>query len=117
MITEVLKYTPLPLTNYQSLKLTIMDKRFEKIYEIQECERQYVFEVFECDTWLSTSSMEHKATCNSLEEAVNLIMEHGEFYECDDKDYIRDFLMEYMQTPTGCVKYIISGVEVGAWNE
>lgn len=80
-------------------------------------EEQYVFEVFECDTWLSTSSMTHKATCNSLEEAVDLIMEHGEFYECDDKDYIRDFLMEYMQTPTGCVKYIISGVEVGAWNE
>lgn len=79
-------------------------------------EEQYVFEVFECDTWLSTSSMNHKATCNSLEEAVDLIMEHGEFDECSDKDYIRDFLMENMQTPTGCIKYIISGVEVGVWN-
>lgn len=80
-------------------------------------EEQYVFEVFEGDTWLSKPSFEHKATCNSLEEAVDLIMENGEFDECSDKDYIRDFLMEYMQTPTGCVKYIISGVEVGAWNE
>ena len=95
-----------------------MDKRFEKIYEIAEREeRQYVFEVFEGDTWLSKPSFEHKATCNSLEEAVNLIMEHGEFDECSDKGYIRDYLMEYMQTPTGCVKYIISGVEVGSWNE
>ena len=80
-------------------------------------EEQCVFEVFECDAWLSKPSLEHKATCNSMEEAVNLIMEHGEFDECSDMDYIREFLMEYMQTPTGCVKYIISEVEVGVWNE
>lgn len=80
-------------------------------------QEQYVYEVFECDTWLSKPSFEHKATCNSMEEAVNLIMEHGDFDECSDKGYIRDYLMEYMQTPTGCVKYIISGVEVGSWNE
>ena len=80
-------------------------------------EEQYVFEVFEADTWLSKPSFEHKATCNSMEEAVNLIMEHGEFYECSDMDYIREFLMEYMQTPTGVVKYIISKVEVGVWDE
>ena len=80
-------------------------------------EEQHVFEVFEGDAWLSKPSFEHKATCNSMEEAVNLIMEHGEFDECSDKDYIRDFLMENMQTPTGCIKYIISGVEVGVWNE
>lgn len=80
-------------------------------------EEQYVFEVFEADTWLSKPSFEHKATCNSMEEAVNLIMDHGDFDECSDKGYIRDYLMEYMQTPTGCVKYIISGVEVGSWNE
>lgn len=80
-------------------------------------EEQYVFEVFEADTWLSKPSFEHKATCNSMEEAVNLIMDYGDFDECSDKGYIRDYLMEYMQTPTGCVKYIISGVEVGSWNE
>ena len=79
--------------------------------------KQCIFDVFECDSWNSTSSMEHKATCNSMEEAVNLIMEHGEFDECSDKDYIREFLMENMQTPTGCVIYIISEVEVGVWNE
>ena len=79
--------------------------------------KQCIFDVFECDSWNSTSSMEHKATCNSMEEAVNLIMEHGEFDECSDKDYIREFLMENMQTPTGCVRYIISEVEVGVWNE
>ena len=80
-------------------------------------EEQYVFEVFECDAWLSKPSFEHKATCNSMQEAVNLIMEHGTFDECSDMDYIREFLMEYMQTPTGVVKYIISEVEVGVWNE
>lgn len=80
-------------------------------------EEQYVFEVFECDSWNSTSSMEHKATCNSMEEAVNLIMRHGKFEECSDKDYIRDFLMEYKQTQTGDINYIISEVEVGSWNE
>ena len=80
-------------------------------------EKKYVFEVFECDTWFSTSSMVHKATCNSMEEAVNLIMEHGEFDECSDKDYIRDFLMESKHTPTCDINYIISEVEVGAWDE
>ena len=78
-------------------------------------EKQYVYEVFECDSWNSTSSMVHKATCNSMEEAVNLIMEHGEFDECSNKDYIRDFLMEHKQTQTGDINYIISEVEVGVW--
>ena len=78
-------------------------------------EKQYVYEVFECDSWNSTSSMEHKATCNSMEEAVNLIMRHGKFEECSDKDYIREFLMEYKQTQTGDINYIISEVEVGVW--
>ena len=78
-------------------------------------EKQHIFEVFECDAWNSASSMEHKATCNSMEEAVNLIMEHGKFEECSDKDYIREFLMEYKQTQTGGINYIISEVEVGVW--
>ena len=78
-------------------------------------EEQYVFEVFECDAWLSKPSFEHKATCNSLKESVDLIMEHGTFDKCSDMDYIREFLMEYMQTPTGVVKYIISEVKVGVW--
>ena len=78
-------------------------------------EKQYVYEVFECDSWNSTSSMENKATCNSMEEAVNLIMRHGKFEECSDKDYIREFLMEYKQTQTGDINYIISEVEVGVW--
>ena len=76
---------------------------------------QCIFEVFECDSWNSTSSMEHKATCNSMEEAVNLIMRNGKFEECSDKDYIREFLMEYKQTQTGDINYIISEVEVGVW--
>ena len=95
-----------------------MNEKFEKIYEIAEREeKQYVFDVFECDTWLSTSSMEHKATCNSLKEAVNLIMEHGTFDECSDMEYIRDSLMEHRQTQTGDINYIISEVEVGVWDE
>ena len=78
-------------------------------------EKQYVFEVFECDAWHSTSSMERKATCNSMEEAVNLIMEHGTFDKCSDMDYIREFLMEHLQTQGEDVNYIISKVEVGVW--
>ena len=78
-------------------------------------ERQYVYEVFECDAWHRTSSMEHKATCNSLKEAVNMIMENGYFDECSDKDYIRDCLMEYLQTHGEDVNYIISKVDVGVW--
>ena len=78
-------------------------------------EKQYVFDVFECDAWHSTSSMERKATCNSMEEAVNLIMEHGTFEDCSDKDYIRDCLIEYQQTQGEDVNYIISKVEVGVW--
>ena len=78
-------------------------------------ERQYVYDVFECDACHRTSSMEHKATCNSMEEAVTLIMEHGEFDECSDKDYIRDCLMEHLQTQGEDVNYIISKVEVGVW--
>lgn len=77
--------------------------------------KQYVFEVFECDAWHSTSSMERKATCNSMKEAVNLIMEHGTFEDCSDKDYIRDCLIEYQQTQGEDVNYIISKVEVGVW--
>ena len=95
-----------------------MNKKFEKIYEIAESEeKQYVYEVFESDAWHRTSSMEHKATCNSLEEAVDMIMEHGDFDECSDKDYIRDCLIEYLQTQGEDVNYIISKVEVGIWNE
>lgn len=95
-----------------------MNEKFEKIYEIEESEeKQYVFEVFECDAWLGTSSMEHKATCNSLQEAVDMIMEHGDFDECSDKDYIRESLMEHRQTQTGDINYIISEVEVGVWDE
>ena len=78
-------------------------------------EKKYVFDVFECDAWHSTSSMERKATCNSMEEAVNLIMEHGTFEDCSDKDYIRDCLIEYQQTQGEDVNYIISKVEVGVW--
>ena len=59
--------------------------------------------------------MERKATCNSMEEAVNLIMEHGTFEDCSDKDYIRDCLIEYQQTQGEDVNYIISKVEVGLW--
>lgn len=78
-------------------------------------EKQYVFDVFECDAWHSTSSMERKATCNSMEEAVNLIIENGTFEDCSDKDYIRDCLIEYQQTQGENVNYIISKVEVGVW--
>ena len=78
-------------------------------------EKQYVFEVFECDACHRTSSMEHKATCNSLKEAVDMIMEHGYFDECSDKDYIRDCLMKYLQTQGEDVNYIISKVDVGVW--
>ena len=80
-------------------------------------QKQYVFEVFECDAWHRTSSMEHKATCNSLKEAVDMIMENGYFDECSDKDYIRDCLIEYLQTQGEDVNYIISKVEVGVWDE
>ena len=80
-------------------------------------QKQYVFEVFECDAWHRTSSMEHKATCNSLKEAVDMIMKNGYFDECSDKDYIRDCLIEYLQTQGEDVNYIISKVEVGVWDE
>lgn len=80
-------------------------------------QKQYVFEVFECDACHRTSSMEHKATCNSLKEAVDMIMENGYFDECSDMDYIRDCLMEYLQTQGEDVNYIISKVEVGIWDE
>lgn len=78
-------------------------------------EKQYVYEVFECDACHRTSSMEHKATCNSLEEAVDMIMEHGYFDECSDKDYIRYCLTAYLQTQGEDVNYIISKVDVGVW--
>ena len=78
-------------------------------------ERQYVYEVFECDACHRTSSMEHKATCNSLEEAVDMIMENGYFDECSDKDYIRYCLTAYLQTHGEDVNYIISKVDVGVW--
>lgn len=78
-------------------------------------QKQYVYEVFECDACHRTSSMEHKATCNSLEEAVDMIMENGYFDECSDKDYIRYCLMEYLQTQGEDVNYIISKVDVGVW--
>ena len=78
-------------------------------------ENQYVYEVFECDACHRTSSMEHKATCNSLEEAVDMIMENGYFDERSDKDYIRNCLMKYLQTQGEDVNYIISKVDVGVW--
>lgn len=81
-------------------------------------EKQYVFEVFECDAWHSYDSMRHMATYLSLEEAVDAIMEHGEFDEEEDLDYIRERLLDYRQTPeTGDVNYKISVVEIGTWDE
>ena len=81
-------------------------------------EKQYVFEVFECDAWHSYDSMRHMATYLSLEEAVDAIMAHGEFDEEEDLDYIREHLLDYRQTPeTGDVNYEISIVEIGTWNE
>lgn len=82
---------------------------------IKTKQKQYVYEVFECDAWHRTSSMEHKATCNSLKEAVDMIMDNGYFDECSDKDYIRDCLMKYLQTQGEDVNYIISKVDVGVW--
>ena len=96
-----------------------MDKRFEKIYEIEESEeKQYVYEVFESDAWYSCDSMRHMATYLSLEAAVDAIMAHGEFDEEEDLDYIREHLLDYRHTPeTGDVNYEISVVEIGTWNE
>ena len=96
-----------------------MDKKFEKIYEIEESEeKQYVFEVFESDAWYSYDRARHMATYLSLEEAVDAIMAHGEFDEEEDLDYIREHLLDYRQTPgTGDVNYEISVVEIGTWNE
>ena len=102
-----------------NLKLTIMDEKFEKIYEIAESEeKQYVYEVFESDAWHSYDSVRHMATYLSLEEAVDAIIAHGEFDEEEDLDYIREHLLDYRQTPeTGDVNYEISVVEIGTWNE
>ena len=96
-----------------------MDKRFEKIYEIAGSEeKQYVYEVFESDAWHSCDSMRHMATYMSLEEAVDAIMEHGEFDEEEDLDYIRERILDYRHTPeTGDVNYDIYVVEIGTWNE
>ena len=80
--------------------------------------KQYVYEVFESDAWHSHDSMRHVATYMSLEEAVDAIMEHGEFDEEENLDYIRERLLDYHQTPeTGDVNYEISVVEIGTWNE
>ena len=81
-------------------------------------QKQYVYEVFESDAWHSHDSMRHVATYMSLEEAVDAIMEHGEFDEEENLDYIRERLLDYHQTPeTGDVNYEISVVEIGTWNE
>lgn len=82
----------------------------------EEKPEQYVYEVFESDAWHTRDSMTHKATYLSLEEAVDAIMEHGEFDEDEDLDYVRKYLFEYHQTPeTGDVNYDISVVEIGTW--
>ena len=96
-----------------------MNKKFEKIYEIEESEeKQYVFEVFESDAWYSYDRARHMATYLSLEAAVDAIMAHGEFDEEEDLDYIREHLLDYRQTPgTGDANYEISVVEIGTWNE
>ena len=96
-----------------------MNKKFEKIYEIEESEeKQYVFEVFESDAWYSYDRARHMATYLSLEAAVDAIMAHGEFDEEEDLDYIREHLLDYRQTPgTGDVNYEISVVEIGTWDE
>lgn len=81
-------------------------------------QKQYVYEVFESDAWHSYDSMRHMATYLSLEEAVDAIIEHGEFDEEEDLDYIRERILDYLHTPeTGDVNYEISVVEIGTWNE
>lgn len=81
-------------------------------------QKKYVYEVFESNAWHSYDSMRHMATYMSLEEAVDAIMEHGEFDEEEDLDYIRERLLDYRQTPeTGDVNYEIYVVEIGTWNE
>lgn len=76
----------------------------------------YVYEVFESDAWHTRDSMTHKGAYLSLEDAVDAIMEHGEFDEEEDLDYIRKYLWQYRQTPnTGDINYEISVIEVGVW--
>ena len=77
---------------------------------------QEVYNVFECDAWLSYSSMEHKASCVTLEEAIDLIMKNGEFRKDCDMDYVREFLTEHLQTPLTGINYCITVAEVGEWD-
>lgn len=85
----------------------------------EEKPKQYVYGVFESDAWHSYDSQRLKGYYLSLEDAVDAIMEHGDFDEDDhDPENIREFLMRYRQTPnTGDVNYDISAMEVGSWNE
>ena len=89
----------------------------EKLTE--EKPKQYVYGVFESDAWHSYDSQRLKGYYLSLEDAVDAIMEHGDFDEDDhDPENIREFLMRYRQTPnTGDVNYDISVMEVGSWDE
>ena len=81
--------------------------------------KQYVYGVFESDAWHSYDSQRLKGYYLSLEDAVDAIMEHGDFDEDDhNPENIREFLMMYRQTPnTGDVNYDISVMEVGSWDE
>lgn len=85
----------------------------------EEKPKQYVYGVFESDAWHSYDSQRLKGYYLSLEDAVDAIMEHGDFDEDDhDTENIREFLMRYRQTPnTGDVNYDISVMEVGSWDE
>ena len=85
----------------------------------EEKPKQYVYGVFESDAWHSYDSQRLKGYYLSLEDAVDAIMEHGDFDEDDhDPENIREFLMRYRQTPnTGDVNYDISVMEVGSWDE
>ena len=85
----------------------------------EEKPKQSVYGVFESDAWHSYDSQRLKGYYLSLEDAVDAIMEHGDFDEDDhDPENIREFLMRYRQTPnTGDVNYDISVMEVGSWDE
>lgn len=73
-----------------------------------------IYIVYECDKWLSCSSMRVKCVCNTKESAIRNVLKNRKT-DGWDSDEIRKELENYSQTHVHAVNYHIEEATVGEW--
>ena len=73
-----------------------------------------IYIVYECDQWLSCSSMRVKCVCSTKESAIRNVLKNRKT-DGWDSDEIREELENCSQTHGHAVNYHIEEATVGEW--